>query len=156
MEQSTDAVIALAAAVREQANAFLLRALAERGVTDLLPAHGAVLHALFRQGPLRMSALAEAIDRRKNTVTGLIKTLEERGYCRREPDPADARVQRIVLTARGEGLRGMQEEISAAMLRTAWRGMDREEREACVRGLCAVLENLKRDAMLTPQGECHE
>lgn len=106
MEQSTDAVIALAAAVREQANAFLLRALAERGVTDLLPAHGAVLHALFRQGPLSMSALAEAIDRRKNTVTGLIKTLEERGYCRREPDPADARVQRIVLTARGEGLRG--------------------------------------------------
>ena len=73
MEQSTDAVIALAAAVREQANAFLLRALAERGVTDLLPAHGAVLHTLFRQGPLSMSALAEAIDRRKNTVTGLIK-----------------------------------------------------------------------------------
>lgn len=65
-------------------------------------------------------------------------------------------MQRIVLTARGEGLRGMQEEISAAMLRTAWRGMDREEREACVRGLCAVLENLKRDAMLPPQGECHE
>ena len=64
MEQSTDAVIALAAAVREQANAFLLRALAERGVTDLLPAHGAVLHALFRQGPLSMGALAEAIDRR--------------------------------------------------------------------------------------------
>ena len=106
MEQSTDAVIALAAAVREQANAFLLKALAERGVKDLLPAHGAVLHALFRQGPLSMSALAEAIDRRKNTVTGLIKTLEER--------------------------------------------------EACVRGLCAVLENLKRDAMLPPQGECHE
>ena len=78
MEQSTDAVIALAAAVREQANAFLLRALAERGVTDLLPAHGAVLHALFRQGPLSMSALAEAIDRRKNTVTGLIKTLNSR------------------------------------------------------------------------------
>ena len=157
MEHSTDAIIALAAAVREQANAFLLKALAGRGVTDLLPAHGAVLHALFTHGPLSMGALATAIDRRKNTVTGLINTLEERGYCRREADPRDARVQRIALTARGESLRGLQEEISADMLRTAWDGMSREEKEACVNGLCKVLENLKRDVTSPPsQGERYE
>ncbi|WP_342752455.1 MarR family transcriptional regulator [Desulfobulbus oralis] len=42
-----------------------------------------------------MNRLAERIDRKKNTVTGLISTLEERGYCRRAPDPDDARAQLV-------------------------------------------------------------
>ena len=45
-QNNTGAIIALAAAIREQANTLILRSLSERGITDILPAHGAVLHAL--------------------------------------------------------------------------------------------------------------
>lgn len=148
---TADSIIALAASIREQANGVILKALAERGVTDLLPAHGTVLHALFQQGPLPMGALARAIDRKKNTVTGLINTLEQRGYCRREPDPQDARVQRIALTARGESLRAVQAEISESLLRALWEGVSESEKEVCIRSLRKILHNLKNI-----EGERHD
>jgi len=144
-EPGTESVIALAAAIREEANALILRLLAARGITDILPAHGAVLHALFRRGPLQMGALAEIIGRKKNTVTGLINTLEERGYCRREPDPLDARAQIIALTEKGEAVRGIQDEISAEVLSTTWRGMPGSEQRAAMRSLATILNNLKED-----------
>lgn len=138
------ALIALTAAIRERANECILNALAERGVEDILPAHGAVLHALFERSPLQMSALAERIGRKKNTVTGLIATLEDRGYCRREPDPRDARAQLVLLTEKGEAMRRIQEEVSAELLQKAWGVMGEEEQAACMRSLETVLHNLNR------------
>ncbi len=146
----THAVIALIASIREQANLFLVRSLAERGITDLLPAHGAVLNALFRRNPLQMGELAEAIGRKKNTVTGLIKTLEERGYCRREPDPQDARAQLVALTDKGEAVRAEQAAISEKLLEQVWKGVGEPERQACLDVLRTILHNL-RDAAETPQ-----
>lgn len=148
---TADSIIALAASIREQAHGVILKALAGHGVTDLLPAHGAVLHTLFQQGPLPMGALARAIGRKKNTVTGLINTLEERGYCRREPDPRDARVQRIALTARGESMRAVQADISESLLRALWQGVSEKEKEICIRNLQHILHNLKKI-----QGEFHD
>lgn len=141
---STRSIIALAAAIREQANAFILNSLAERGVADILPAHGAVLSALFKESPLQMNALAERIGRKKNTVTGLITTLEERGYCYRESDPDDARAQLIFLTEKGEAMRRIQDEVSAELLRKAWGTMDKQEQAVCVQGLETVLRNLQQ------------
>ncbi len=138
-------IIALCAAVREQANAFILNTLAERGIADILPAHGAVLNALFKKSPLQMNELAENIGRKKNTVTGLIATLEERGYCRREPAPKDARAQLIFLTEKGEAMRRIQDEVSSELLRKAWGTMGEQEQTACVRGLETILRNLQQD-----------
>ena len=144
-KHTPDAVIALAAAIRERANAVILDALAERGVADILPAHGAVLHALFTRGPMQMNELAERIGRKKNTVTGLIQTLEDRGYCRREPDPRDARAQLVLLTEKGEAIRRVQDEVSGELLQKAWGGMPGREREACIRSLETILRNLSQD-----------
>ncbi len=138
-------IIALSAAIRELANAFILDSLTERGIADILPAHGAVLNALFKESPLQMNALAESIGRKKNTVTGLITTLEERGYCRREPDPNDARAQLIFLTEKGEAMRQVQGEVSAELLRKAWGDTGEQEQAACVRGLEKILQNLQQD-----------
>ena len=141
---SGDNVIALAAAIRERGNAFIVAALAERGIGDILPAHGAVLQALFAESPIQMRALAERIGRKKNTVTGLIDTLEARGYCVREADPDDRRAQRLRLTEKGAAMRQVQTEISAELRRAAWAGIDAEDRTACMRALEKVLENLGR------------
>ena len=82
---SPDDIIDLLSRIRERANQYICDELARRGITDLLPAHGAVLHALFKESPQPMSTLARRIGRKKNTVTGLVDTLQERGYCRRRP-----------------------------------------------------------------------
>ena len=42
---------------------------------------------------------------RKSTVTGILKLLEKNGFIRRESVPQDARLKRIVPTARAESLR---------------------------------------------------
>ncbi len=144
-QHNTDSIIALAAAIREQANALILSSLAERGIDDILPAHGSVLNALFKQSPLHMSVLAERIGRKKNTVTGLIATLEDRGYCRREPDPQDARAQLVLLTEKGETMRRVQEEVSGELLRKAWSGMGDQEKAACIQSLESILRNLQQD-----------
>ena len=86
-------------------------------VMEELLFRGAVLHALFEAGPLKMNELAERIKRKKNTVTGLIGTLESRGYCRRETDPHDARAQVVLLTEKGESMRRIQHAISVDLLR---------------------------------------
>lgn len=143
MQANSGSIIALASSIREQANEFIIEALAGRGVTDVLPAHGMVLNALFQRGPLQMSALAKAIGRKKNTVTSLINTLAERGYCRREQDPQDARAQFVALTDKGEALRAVQDEISAELLELVWRNIDESEMEACVTTLKSILHNLK-------------
>ena len=146
-EPAESSVLSLVSRIREQGNAFLAAALAERNIHDLLPAHGAVLHALFAENPMRMQDMAKRIGRKKNTVTGLINTLEARGYCRRERDSADGRGQRIFLTSKGESMRKAQEEISAQLLRQVWKGVDGEDRQACMRILAVLLRNLTdRDA----------
>ena len=48
---SPDDIIDLLSRIREQANQHICDELARRGITDLLPAHGAVLHALFEESP---------------------------------------------------------------------------------------------------------
>ena len=151
-------IIALTAAIRERANAFILEALARRGVLDILPAHGAVLNALFHRAPLQMGAIAEATGRKKNTVTSVVNTLEQRGYCSREVDPADARAQLIALTAKGEAMREIQSEISGELLRKVWEGMDERERDSCIQSLRTILNNLEKDAIphKGKRGEKHE
>lgn len=141
-QNDTGAIIALTAAIREQANALILSSLSERGVTDILPAHGAVLNALFKHNPMKMNELAEHIGRKKNTVTGLIATLEDRGYCRRHSDPHDARAQLVFLTEKGQAMRHVQEEVSIELLQKIWTGIDAQKQIECVQCLETILHNL--------------
>ena len=141
-----NAVFALVAMIREQANDLIVTMLAERGVEDVLPAHGAVLHVLFTASPVRMSVLAERIGRRKSTLTSLVTTLESRGYCRRETDRSDSRAQLVSLTEKGERLRGAVAAVSTALLEKAWSGIPARDRQACMKVLTAVSRNLRQTA----------
>ncbi len=139
---SEDAILAVCAAIRDRGNAVITAELERDGVRDLLPAHGSVLQALFKENPLRMQDLARRICRRKNTLTGLIDTLEARGYCRREKVASDGRGQWVALTDKGESMRQIQADISRNLLQIAWNGIDEHERLQCMETLRKVLMNL--------------
>ncbi|MFF4195516.1 MarR family winged helix-turn-helix transcriptional regulator [Nonomuraea sp. NPDC001831] len=64
-------------------------------------------HTLLQLGqPLRMGQIAGQLHCEPSHVTGIADALEQCGFLRREPDPADRRAKRLVLTESGQELRG--------------------------------------------------
>src|SRR5581483_12334489 len=62
-------------------------------------------------------------------VTGVADMLEKRGLAVREPDPADRRVKRLVLTSAGLDMKCQVEK--AMLARMPWRGsLNQDERAA--------------------------
>ena len=60
--------------------------------------------AMLSESParkMRMSALAEVTNASLSRLSHLVKRLEERGFVRREPDPADGRFTNAILTDEG-------------------------------------------------------
>ena len=53
------------------------------------------------QRTMRMSSLAEVTNASLSRLSHLVKRLERRGLVRREPDPADGRFTRAILTGKG-------------------------------------------------------
>lgn len=78
------------------------RHLAKAGFADARFSHGFVFQHLLRE-PLTVGALAHAMGVTQQRASKAAAELEELGYVRREVDPGDARVRRLVLTARAHG-----------------------------------------------------
>ena len=108
------------ARIREKADAFLVAELNRRGVTGLVPSHGAILAQLYRFGPLPMGRLAHLIRRKKNTVTTLVRKLEAGGYVTCDKAPTDSRVTLVAPTDKTTAFRPDFEAISQALLHRAW------------------------------------
>ncbi len=138
----TEHVIALVSRIRESANALLVSELARLGHPDLAPSHGAILAVLYDRGELPMGALAQAIGRKKNTLTVLVRKLEQAGYVQRTVSPGDSRVSMIALTAKGEAFREDFGAISRMLLSRVWGDMEQGQREVLVQGLERILVNL--------------
>jgi DNA-binding MarR family transcriptional regulator len=75
--------------------------LAERGYPDLRPGHAALFLSVDRRSGSRITDLAEQNRLTKQAMMAMVDDLEERGYVRRVPDPADARAKLVRLTAHG-------------------------------------------------------
>ncbi|MFE3542970.1 MarR family winged helix-turn-helix transcriptional regulator [Nocardia sp. NPDC059177] len=81
---------------------------------NLTASQGKTLTAL-RRGPIAMRTLAQALSCDASNVTGIINRLEKRGLVRRETNPTDRRVTRLVITPEGEHV---TDAIRARMRRT--------------------------------------
>jgi DNA-binding MarR family transcriptional regulator len=57
--------------------------------------------SLSPEQTMRMSALADLANSSLSRLSHLVKRLEERGFVRREPDPADGRFTNAILTEQG-------------------------------------------------------
>ncbi len=139
---TTDKIINLASQVRRRANERIATELERLGHPGLAPSHGAILARLYTVGAQPMSALAEAIGRRKNTVTALVRKLKATGYVSTRQGVGDSRVTLVALTRKGEAFRAEFETLSVQLLAAAWGDMAQARREAVVEGLEEVLRNL--------------
>ncbi|TDE15125.1 MarR family transcriptional regulator [Jiangella asiatica] len=90
--------------------------LADRGHGDVRPRHGAVLGFLDARG-VRATELARLSGRHKQIIGRLVDELEELGYVKRRPDPADRRAKLVVPTERGLDEQRQADEIIAEIER---------------------------------------
>jgi DNA-binding MarR family transcriptional regulator len=74
--------------------------LAKRGYEDIRPVHDFALHSIL-SGAADASQLGRAMSVTKQAAARTISILEERGYVAREPDAADRRRMRLLVTERG-------------------------------------------------------
>src|SRR5881397_757797 len=81
---------------------LLRRLRVEDKAMGLSAPRASALSVLVFRGPVTMSALAEAEQVRRPTITRLIDGLERRGLVRRVNDPGDGRVQMVEATAAGK------------------------------------------------------
>jgi DNA-binding MarR family transcriptional regulator len=79
------------------------RRIAAAGYGDARFSHGFVFQHLLRE-PLTVGALARAMGVTQQRASKAASELEALAYVRREVDPSDARVRRLVLTERGHGV----------------------------------------------------
>ncbi len=139
----TRGIIGLIARIRERANLQIEEELRRRSIEGIVPAHGAVLTFLFRQSePVAIREIVAHIGRVKSTVTGMLKTLEAKGYVRRLPCDMDNRITLIELTAKGRELQVPFDAISARLLERVYGSMPQREREKLVKLLRRIEANL--------------
>jgi len=90
---------------------FLLRLLEARydglyqGLTrqsDITPRQFGVLMALYQQGPMTASVLADRISCDRNTLSEMLKRMAVRRLVSKKSDPEDRRSIQIQITAKGE------------------------------------------------------
>jgi DNA-binding MarR family transcriptional regulator len=81
-------------------NELLYEQFSARGFGEVRPAYGSVLLPLFEEDGLRMGTLAARARLSKQTMTTLIRLMEEAGLVTRERDRHDGRAILVCLTAR--------------------------------------------------------
>jgi DNA-binding MarR family transcriptional regulator len=135
-------IIGQIARIREAANLIIEKELLARGMTGIVPAHGSVLHFLYRQQePVPIKSLVQQIGRVKSTVTGIVNTLERHGYLFKQGCDQDARSVRIGLTGKGRALQQDFEAISVKLQVRTFGNMPASDRQL----LMALLADIERN-----------
>jgi DNA-binding MarR family transcriptional regulator len=115
--------------------------LAEAGYRDLTYLHGAVI-AHLDEGGTRATEIARRSGRHKQVIGRLVDELEDLGYVKRRPDPADRRGKLVVPTARGVELMRLSDAIIAEIERRQARELGKAEYERFRTTLLAVVGSL--------------
>jgi DNA-binding MarR family transcriptional regulator len=96
-----------------------------------------ILVALWELGEETVGGLGEKLFLESNTLTPILKKLEERGYLRRRRDPADERQVLVSLTEAGRRLREEGQERSRIQT-----GLTPEEFKTLQRAVVRLRDNL--------------
>lgn len=98
-----------------------------------------ILDILNRLGESKMTDLAHALNVTTAAMTGSIGRLVRDGYVRRESDPADRRIIKVMVTARGVKLVKDVQEKRRKLVMEMFSKISQEEREEYIK----ILEHIK-------------
>lgn len=119
---------------------LLIEELKQSGVVGIVPSHGKILYALFKNNSLSMNELSEKIQKTPQTVTTLVKKLEDMGYIKSNKLRTDRRTTIVELTEKGKDLKPIFDSISEKLYIQQYQGLNEEEIAELVR-LLKIVEN---------------
>lgn len=111
-----------------------------------------LLRLLIDEGPLPMGALARSAHMDVGMATRQVGSLVEAGLVTRQPDPADARVSLVAVTARGRREAGSLQDVRRRHLQRALSKWTAAE----LREFDRLLTRFFDDSVGTPIGEQHD
>jgi DNA-binding MarR family transcriptional regulator len=92
-------------------NEFLHHRFLEEGFGHVRPSFGSILIPLFEEDGLRLGELAARGGISKQTMTTLVRQVQDAGLVRRVPDADDSRASRIYLTKEARRFQPVAERI---------------------------------------------
>jgi MarR family transcriptional regulator, organic hydroperoxide resistance regulator len=102
-----------------------------------------VLTVLWEQDGLTPGEIARRLGAATPTIVNTATRMEEAGLVVRRPDPADARLVRLYLTARGRAVREPVREARATLERHATATLTAAEREHLTSSLTKIITQLR-------------
>jgi DNA-binding MarR family transcriptional regulator len=121
-------------------NELLYEEFSARGFGEVRPAYGSILLPLFEEDGLRMGALAARARLSKQTMTTLIRLMEEAGLVTRDPDPQDGRAVLVRLTARSREFAPVAAQVVAELEGRIARRLASDDYRALRAGLKEVMD----------------
>ncbi len=115
------------------------------GALDVRTAEHEILANLRREPGLSQQALAARCFTAKSHVSGLLSALEERGWLRREADPADARAKRLYLEPAGARMAERTAQIQSRVVALMTQGASATDLAEVHRVMSEVSERLQAE-----------
>jgi DNA-binding MarR family transcriptional regulator len=110
------------------------------GFPEVRPSFGSVLVPLFDEDGLRMGELARRSGLSKQAMTTLVRSVEQAGLVARVRDAEDGRAFVVSLTARGDELRPIAEQVLADLAARARARLSETELRTLTTSLKEVVE----------------
>lgn len=119
------------------------RLLEERGMTEVSVGFIGVLFSLYEKDGKTITGLCDAVTLEKSTMTGLLDRMEAAGLLKRNPDPGDRRVSRVVLTPRAREIEDDLREVVERAYHKLTDGIAQSRLEAAREVLEKIIENAR-------------
>ncbi|WP_244159163.1 MarR family winged helix-turn-helix transcriptional regulator [Paenibacillus polysaccharolyticus] len=133
--------VSLISKIKEKTSRFILTEMTAQGIHDLATSHGDIIYALYNHRRMTMAEIAKKIRKDKSTVTALVDKLVRTGYVAKERDTGDSRIVHVALTAKGEALQPIFEDISQRLLDTFYTDVTDVEKNELLRILIKIHDN---------------
>jgi DNA-binding MarR family transcriptional regulator len=113
-------------------------------ITDLNPAQGRIMFALWQKDNIPIQELAKRTSLGKSTLTRMLDRLEETGHLVRVPAADDRRKILIQLTEENKKMKQAYEDVSQEMTRLYYEGFSDAEIDQFEAFLKRILGNLEK------------
>lgn len=128
--------------VHQLAGRVFARKLREHGLSDINPAQGRILFALWKGDAIPIKELADRTRLQKSTLTSMLDRLESDGLVIRKPSREDRRVTLIHLAHDHQIIRDLFYAVSNEMTTVFYQGFSQEEISAFEQQLSRIISNL--------------
>ena len=137
----TNAIILLAAQLRDRAYEHVTSELKRLGMLGLAPSHGDILITLYREKALSLKELATRINKKKSSTTELVNKLIRLGYVEKAVSDLDQRVKLVRLTEQSLNLKDAFIELSDNVNGRVFQGFTKAEQKQLVQLLSKAVNN---------------